>query len=330
MVDYVVPGMIDSSAGALSNRNRIINGAMGIWQRGTSFANVSTTNSFYTADRWGANRSNDASGLTVSQSTDVPSGFKYSAKFQRTAGDTAANTISIFNSNESINTLDFAGQQVTFSFYAKVGANWSASNNITASIRSGTGTDQKVYQFTGLVSQFSSIAVTNSWSRYSMTKTIPSDATEVGAIISTGVFTGTAGADDSLYITGVQLEKGSVATAFEYRNYQQELAMCQRYYEQTESIASFVGAPSVIGVNVSYTTGLRWHVKKRATPTVTIYNRAGTSGKLSAITSGSSAGTGTVSANNPDSMGCQTLLDSGNGLTAGVGYEANYTASAEL
>ena len=47
--------------------------------------------------------------------------------------------------------------------------------------------------------------------------------------------TGTAGADDSIYITGVQLEKGSTVTSFDYRPYGTELALCQRYYEKTYS-----------------------------------------------------------------------------------------------
>tara|TARA_R110000822_G_scaffold73018_3_gene175530 strand:+ start:199 stop:1260 length:1062 start_codon:yes stop_codon:yes gene_type:complete len=217
------------TASNMAGRNRIINGCMRIWQRGTSFSNVSTTNNYYTADRWGANRSSNASGLTVSQSTDVPAGFKYSAKFQREASNTATNALSIFNSNESINTLDFANQSVTFSFYAKVGANWSASNDINVVIRSGTGTDQRAYQFTGLVSQPSTVTITNSWVKYSITKTVPANATEVGVMIQSGAYSGTAGADDSLYITGVQLEAGSVATPFEYRQYGQELALCQRY-----------------------------------------------------------------------------------------------------
>jgi hypothetical protein len=226
----VSPGMLDTTAQYYGFKNRIINGGMNFWQRGTSFTNVATINNFYTADRWGANRNGDASGLTVSQSTDVPAGFKYSAKFQREAGNAATNALAIFNSNESINTLDFAGQSVTLSFYAKVGANWSASNDISVSIRSGTGTDQRVYQFTGAVGQSSTVTITDSWARYSITKTVPANATEVGVIITSGAYSGTAGADDSLYITGVQLEKGSTATSFDYRPYGTELALCQRYY----------------------------------------------------------------------------------------------------
>ena len=252
-------------------KNRIINGGMNFWQRGTSFTNVATINNFYTADRWGANRNGDASGLTVSQSTDVPAGFKYSAKFQREAGNAATNALAIFNSNESINTLDFAGQSVTLSFYAKVGANWSASNDISVSIRSGTGTDQRVYQFTGLVSQSSTVTITDSWAKYSITKTVPANATEVGAVIQSGAYSGTAGADDSLYITGVQLERGSNATSFEFRDYGRELIMCQRYYEVLLAASGTIGFLSYYFAG-STDNRYTWMFKttKRASATVSL------------------------------------------------------------
>lgn len=314
----VSPGLLDSQAAAPTFRNRIINGAMGIWQRGTSFTNVATTNNFYTADRWGANRSSDASGLTVSQSTDVPSGFKYSAKFQRASGDTATNAVSIFNSNESINTLDFAGQQVTLSFYAKVGANWSASNNINVSIRSGTGTDQRVYQFTGLVSQSSTITLTSSWARYSITKTVPSNATEVGAIISGGAFTGTAGADDSIYITGVQLEAGSVATPFEHRLYGTELQLAQRYYW---AIGSRITVGRVTGATGGYCAHDPYPVAMRSAPTITW---------SSVSAQGGTPGTINTSAN-PLAWAPNTV--NGSGFTAGQAFYFNFILpefSAEL
>ena len=70
---------------------------------------------------------------------------------------------------------------------------------------------------------------------------------------------GTNGA--TFYITGVQLEVGSSATGFEYRQYQQELALCQRYYEY--GTASF---PSRSGDNLYYGS-MSYKVTKRATPT---------------------------------------------------------------
>lgn len=226
-------------------RNRIINGAMQIWQRGTSTTNPASGNSnFYTADRWACNRASNVTGITVSRSASAPSGFQYSLALQRTAGNAdASNGLYLFNSNETVNTLDLAGQQVTLSFYAKAGANYSGGV-FTAVLNSGTGIDQPVYAYTGSNS-FASLGqtLTTTWTRYTVTGTVPSNATEVGSFFY-WIPTGTAGADDAVYITGIQLEKGSVATPFEYRPIGTELALCQRYYET---------GSGAYGVNVSGT-----------------------------------------------------------------------------
>lgn len=217
-------------------KNRIINGAMSFWQRGTSFTNPTTTN-FYTADRWGVNRNSDVAGATVSRSTDVPAGFQYSLRLQRTAGNTSTAGIYLFNSNETVNTLDLAGQQVTLSFWVKAGANYSGGT-LTVNANWGTGTDQRVYAYTGSTTFISAAqAITTTWTRYSFTGTVGASSTEVGFIVFYDP-TGTAGADDSIYITGVQLEKGSTATSFDYRPYGTELSLCQRYYYRVQAIGA--------------------------------------------------------------------------------------------
>ena len=214
---------------SLSFKNRIINGAMQVWQRGTSFSNPSVGGNFYTADRWAVNRSGDASGATVSRSTDVPTGFQFSLRLQRTAGDTSTAGLFLFNSNETVNTLDLAGELVTLSFWAKTGANYSGGV-LNAVVRSGTGTDQRVFAYTGSATVVSTnITVNGTWTRYAITGQVPSNSTEVGFQLS-WTPSGTAGADDSVYLTGFQLEKGSQATSFDYRPYGTELALCQRYF----------------------------------------------------------------------------------------------------
>ena len=79
---------------------------------------------------------------------------------------------------------------------------------------------------------------------------------------------GTNGA--TFYITGVQLEKGSVATPFDYRQYGTELALCQRYYE-TIGYGNDGGllAPQGYGTGGQINQTLFYKVTKRAIPTVT-------------------------------------------------------------
>jgi hypothetical protein len=251
-----------SGSNNTSFRNRIINGAMNFWQRGTSFTDPTTTN-FYTADRWGVNRNGDATGATVSQSTDVPTGFRYSLKLQRTAANTSTAGIYLFNSNETVNTLDLAGQSVTLSFYIKTGANYSGG---TLAVQGyyGTGTDQRVYSYTGATAFINTTqTITSTWTRYTFTGSVGSTSTEVGFQVY-WTPTGTAGADDSVYITGVQLEAGSTASPFEYRQYGTEFALCQRYYETG---TNFVDAGYVPANTPVTFAGSTYAVTKRTAPT---------------------------------------------------------------
>ena len=209
-------------------KNRIINGIMSVWQRGTTFANPSVSGSFFTADRWGCNRAGDVTGATVSRSSSAPTGFQYSLALQRTAANASTAGLYLFYSSESSYTYDLAGQTVTLSFWAKAGANYSGGA-FNTNAYGGTGTDQRVYAYTGSTTLASyGPTLTTTWTQYSTTFTVPSNITEMGLQFS-WFPTGTAGADDAVYITGVQLEKGSTATAFDYRPIGTELQLCQRY-----------------------------------------------------------------------------------------------------
>ncbi len=227
-----------ANAGAeLGMRNRIINGAMGIWQRGTTYTGTAapSVSQFGAADRWAFGQFPTA--YTAARSTDVPSGsiFQYSLKIQRTAGQTTTNQASIIQAIESVNMYDLAGQSVTLSFWAKCGANFSmASSAMGVILTTGTAADQGSYAsqggWTGQAYPVNSTQVlTTSWQRFTFTGTIGAGALEA-AVYFYMVGAGTAGADDSIFITGVQLEKGSTATPFDYRSIGTELALCQRYF----------------------------------------------------------------------------------------------------
>lgn len=225
-------------------KNRIINGDFRIWQRGTSIADSTTTSNFYTADRWGFNRAGDATGTTVSRQASGLTGYQYALSWQRTAGNSNTGIMALWNSNESANTFDIAGQVVTLSFWAKTGANYSGGP-LTVNIRSGTGIDQRVYLYTGF-NDFATTTFTlsSTWTLYSISGTVPTSATELGSFMQ-WTPTGTAGADDSILITGVQLERGGSASDFEIRPIGSELALCQRYYLRKS--AGAVGGIAIAG-----------------------------------------------------------------------------------
>jgi len=235
------------SAGSTAGKNAIINGAMEIAQRGTSFTNVNG----YSVDRWYVNRNGAVAGCTASQSTDVPTGFQFSLKTQRVAGNTGTQSIDMYYGVESKDSYRFRSQAATLSFYAKVGANYSGgASGLTARILSGTATDAAPYSGSTTVAT-SSPALTTTWTRFTVTGTFGASITQ--AFVQFGWSpTGTAGADDSVFITGVQLEIGSTATTFSRAGgtIQGELAACQRYYWRLAS-----GGAEAIGNGNAYNSG---------------------------------------------------------------------------
>jgi hypothetical protein len=243
---------------------------MDIWQRGTSFAGA-TTNT-YCADRWIAYR--NAAGSTFSRQTSGLTGFLYSTRIARDSGNTSILQIILAQMFESQESYKYAGQTVTLSWYAKAGANFSgASNQMLVKLITGTGTDQNWIQ-TGYTGQASTIdnltTITTSWVRYQASVAIPSGTTEISLNFGF-VPVGTAGANDWVEVTGVQLELGSVATTFKRAGgtLQGELAACQRYFERMQS----VGTDGVFGMGVAYLSNapliyIQCQTTKRVTPSV--------------------------------------------------------------
>jgi hypothetical protein len=108
---------------------------------------------------------------------------------------------------------------------------------------------------------------------------------------------GTNGA--TFYITGVQLEAGTVATPFERRSYGAELALCQRYYEKSYDTETAPGTNTTTGcwcsVNINaadfYDFGrCQFRVTKRTNPTIAMWSTDGTFGVFFNATAGSNSG----------------------------------------
>jgi roadblock/LC7 domain-containing protein len=221
--------LTSSTLSIAAGKNGIINGGFDIWQRGT--ANVTTANAF-TADRWQKNSATHygISRVAVGDTTNLPQ-IQYAARIQRTNASATTTVCALVYSMETNDAMKFAGQTVTVSFYARKGANYSGGN-FSVIIYTGTGTDQNlVTGYTGGAAQVTaSAALTTSMARYTATVTLPATATEIG-LYCAFTPTGTAGANDYVDMTGVQLELGSTATTFSRAGgtIQGELAACQRY-----------------------------------------------------------------------------------------------------
>jgi hypothetical protein len=315
-----------------AGKNAIINGGMDIWQRGTS---ISSPNAAYVSDRWKAEGSTPActvSRQATGDTTNLPN-IQYNLRFQRNSGQTNTSAVYLYSGVESVNAIPYAGKAIVVSFYARAGANYSSASSVLSYfMNSGTGTDESPSgAYTGNVSVASgNVTLTTTWQRFTYTGTLGSTATEFKVGFNyTPV--GTAGTNDYFDITGVQVELGSVATAFTRTggNIQGELAACQRYYQQ------IVSGNSLVITNGFYLNGaqvrgvLPYLVSMRTAPTLVqttgtnyyIFNN-GTDDFINSLTLAFTGTNQTLIYNNTDA--------SGSAQTPGVFITNNASSSIAL
>ena len=265
---------IGASSGALSNKNVVINGAMNVAQRATSATGVGASTGYFTCDRWKYYTSATAGRVTLTQDSSGPSGFANSFKIATTTADTsiaASEQVMIQQRIEGQNLQHFKkgtsdALPWTLSFYVK----GNASATYVAELMDSDNSDRHVNkQFT----------VGTDWSRVVIE--FPADTTGVldddsnvsidlqiilhsGSTFTSGTLQETWGAlnqanravgissildstDRTFFITGVQLEAGSV-TDFEHEPVGVTLNKCRRYYNQVLKgawgVASAAGSPS--------------------------------------------------------------------------------------
>ena len=311
----------DASGGVLApissvHRNRIINGDCRIDQRNAG-ASVTPTTLFntYTLDRWNTSYS-VASKFSVQQnagSVTRPAGFtNYLGVTSLSSYAVAAGeAFAIAQAIEGFNTADLNwgtanAKTVTLSFWVRS----SLTGTFGGALRNSDA--DRSYPFTYTISaattwEYKTVTIagdtTGTW--------LTTNGTGIQLLFGLGVGTtrsGTAGAwaganyisatgatsvvgtnGATFYITGVQLEVGTQATGFEYRQYGQELALCQRYYEVCNSNAGD-GIALASGFYASSTNCRAiqtFHTKKRATPTIALGSGASWGG---------AAGTPTINA----------------------------------
>jgi hypothetical protein len=253
-----------------AGKNKVINGDMNIWQRGTTF--TSPAAGAFTADRWAYVK--DGTGTcTVSQQTFTPgaapvAGYE-STFFLRNAG-TALGTSNDFDIRQRIEDVrTLAGQTVTVSFYAKA----DSARTLTLFVGQdfGSGGSSTVYPLGG-----QTYTLSTAWTRYSTTFTMTSVS---GKTIGTSssvflLFRNAASATLVFDLWGVQLEAGSVATAFQTATgtLQGELAACQRYYWRNTGSTGNNAIASGISSSSSNTFAVMHHpVQMRVAPTAVDY-----------------------------------------------------------
>ena len=280
------------AASGLSNRNLIINGAMNIAQRGTV---ASATNGTYGGpDRFAINESGDLV-VTLSQDTDVPTGngFLNSMKVDVTTADSslAAGDYAFLGhkfegqnlqrlkkgtSNAESVTLSFwvkstitgtyiiqlydndNARHISKSYTVSSANTWEHKTLTFAGDTSGALDDDnayslQVYWWLAAGSTYTSGTLATSWASFTAGNAA---AGQVNAINST---------DNNFYLTGVQLEVGDVATAFEHEDIGTTLAKCHRYCYVAPQHIGYTGSYT----NVSPSGTIQFPTNMRAAPTVT-------------------------------------------------------------
>ena len=278
-------------------RNIVINGAMQVAQRATQVTGLGAADGYHTLDRWNMEIGDASAGrFTMDQIADGPSGFANALKLTTTTADTSIAAGEFLKLEQRFEGQDLQqfkkgtsdAEKVTVSFYVK----GNAAATYTCELEDVDNTRSINQAF----------AVTTDWTRVILT--FAADTSDPldddvnnslqlniwlhgGATYSGGTFVSNAWKDiventrmaeshtsifDSdartFFITGVQMEVGSVATPFEHRSFGEELALCQRYYT---AIAEGNGYGSSIGIVAKYNASNAYAivdlpVEMRATP----------------------------------------------------------------
>lgn len=344
-----MPGSF-STGTQFSTKNKIINGNFDFWQRGTSLSAYTGLN--FLADRWIANAitatvAYSQQSFTLGQ-TAVPFEPTYYPQFVTTTSSTTTDAITVGQRIESVRS--FAGQNAVLSFWAMA----DSSRNIAIEFSQNFGTTGSPSSMvTGI--NVTTVALTTSWTQYKIPVTIPSitgktlgtdnnDYLELDFWLSAGSNfnsrTNTLGTQAGTFnIAQVQLEPGIVATSYELRPRQQELALCQRYYEKSYDVPTLPGTVTTNGrTSFYFNTGVtalsaprqifsvNYRTNKRASATITYYaSGTGNSGKFSQDDNSDGSTISTAS----NGMNGFTI-DATNTSTSRSAVFVQWTANAEL
>lgn len=325
-------------------KNRIINGDMKIDQRGSVNVGASAGSTYLATDRFTLTNYWGSGQINSTKTTTAPSGFANSlsltvASAVPFSGATGYACV-LWQSIEGFNIADCYNASFTLSFWVRssVTGTYSITFGNTGSTSIGDGSRIYVANYT--------ISQANTWEQKTITVNLANgvasgiwDSTNnTGLCVAWNLGTESNRKGDNaldswqtlpisggyplqsssqvnwasnsgatFYITGVQLEKGSTATSFEYRPYGLELSLCQRYYQR---IVAFEHPDTqwirgTISIPVSF----------RTAPSITIISQTSGSGTLTFLSS--------------DSNGIRYYND-GTAPTVGSDFLLNITASAEL
>ena len=353
VISNSVAGSSIGAGNASIMKNRIINGAMVIDQRNAGASVTITTAEEYIVDRFNFAPSS-SSKLTGQQSTTAPAGFSNSILLTSTAATSVASGDYYFMQHK-VEGFNFAdcnwgtadAKTVTLSFWCRSSVTGTYGGALVNSAQN------RSYPFTYTIS------VANTWEQKTITVAGDTSGTWVGATNGIGVrlrlgfgvgstYSGTAGSWASasyfsatgatnwistngatFYITGVQLEVGSSATGYEYRQYGTELALCQRYFVTLLGSGSYSRAGfGIANGSTSCVIGISQPVAMRTGPTIAY------SGSIGLYNGSTITNATSFSVDYTDLIYSTVVVNVTSGLSAGFPYQllsaANTTARITL
>jgi hypothetical protein len=320
-------------------RNRIINGAMVIDQRNAGATLTLSGSSQFPVDRFVASKDTAGATCTAQRSTTSTTGFINSFLWTTTTGATSgvSDESIIWQNIEGFNVADLAwgtasAATVTLSFWVRS----SLTGTFGVAFRSPSGSRNYVSSYTintANTFEYKTITVagdtTGTWATDNSTGLRVN--WDMGCGTSKSTTAGSWGAGNlpgltggvkvsqntgaTWYITGVQLEKGSTATSFDYRPYSTELSLCQRYYYKVVGTSSYptFGA----GQAISTTEGriaVQYPIPMRATPTVSYGGTV-----LLTASNGNGVTVTSIAVNYGNETGGMLAVGVASGITAGNG-----------
>lgn len=297
------------TAHPISRRNMLHNGALKVAQRGTSFTSATTpanNDDTYLLD--GCILLSDGNDIVdVSQdTTTIPTGGYAAIQLDV---ETANKKFGILFPVEKRDCHHVLGGTCSVSFKARKGGSNSTVGTVRAALLAWSSTADSItsdvvsaWNASGtrptLVANWtaentdSDLTLTTSYQTFTVNNISvdTASAANIALLIYYNNADGTVG--DLVYITDVQVEPGTAASEFERRPFQEDVELCQRYYEKSYNTDVAPGTNTTVGANRWFdaTTGgyfpLTFKVSKRATPSCTIYTPAGVSGSMRDETSG--------------------------------------------
>ena len=291
------------NGGQLGNRRININGGFQVFQRSTSAASVGSSEGYFAPDRY-RQAGTGSMRYTASQSTDVPAGYGFSSSLKydcTTASGTvsAGHFVAIEHRLEGQDVQVFCkgtaqAKQYTISFHVKspktgihvvelydndnnrhVAKSYTISSadtwqkvsltfpaDTTGAFGNDNGSSLRIFFWLMAGTDYAGSTLPSAWASFSST------ARATGQV---NVFDSTS---NDFFITGIQLEVGSVATDFEHRSFAQELALCCRYFYAATDVIAGIFICDNADQDAAY-GGVQFPVIMRAAPTVVLGDNAG-------------------------------------------------------